>query len=94
MSTLFASQNGSLEVAPHDGLHHYDTSALPGGYHARHVDPCERPQTSPEQGRQFLDFKFRKTTFYLCLAFLVALIIAIVAAAVGGSMAVRQQHHT
>jgi predicted lysophospholipase L1 biosynthesis ABC-type transport system permease subunit len=94
MSTLFASQSGSLEVAPHNGLHYDDTSALPEAFHARYVVPNERQQTSPEQGKHFLNFTFRKTTFYLTLAFLVALILATVAAAIGGSMAVRRQHHT
>ena len=99
-----ALQNGDLEVdtvrspvSPRDGLLSSASDYTDGRLHSIVTD--DKKQTSwmtPDgvnrEPQEKKIFGFRKATFWLSIATAIALAFAIVAAAVGGSLAAKRSH--
>ena len=100
-----AAQDADLEVdtlrspvSPRDGLLSSASDYTEGGLHSVVNDDKKQPHwttrddltTHGPQEKKI--FGFRKATFWLSIATAIALAFAIVAAAVGGSLATRRSH--
>ena len=100
-----AAQDADLEVdtlrssvSPRDGLLSSASDYTEGGLHSVINDDKKQPHwttrddlTSREPQERKI-FGFRKATFWLSIATAIALAFAIVAAAVGGSLAATRSH--
>ncbi len=100
-----AAQDADLEVdtlrsavSPRDGLLSSASDYTEGGLYSAVNDDKQQPHwttstdltTNEPQEKKI--FGFRKATFWLSIATAIALAFALVAAAVGGSLAARRSH--
>lgn len=103
--SVMAAQGAGLEVdtlrspvSPQDGLLSIASDYTEDGLHSVVNDDKRQPHWTPpndltaHEPREKEIFGFRKATFWLSVATAIALAFAIVAAAVGGSLAVRRSH--
>ena len=99
-----AQQNAGLEVdtvrspvSPRDGLLSNASDYTDGQLHSIVTDDKKQPYWMTPDGvirepQEKKIFGFRKATFWLSIATAIALAFAIIAAAVGGSLAAKKSH--
>ncbi|MCJ1279695.1 hypothetical protein MMC21_007519 [Puttea exsequens] len=94
-----SSEENGLEVdARQNGLHQglYDDNSPPEAYHSpasnegKHTQDSQAPRTAQELETRV--FGLRRVTFLLSVALAFSVIMAIIAAAVGGSLAAKRLH--